>query len=47
MCVVVDLTRPGAGREKLRSVPQAPAAPLSEEDQAADDAANAFFDQDV
>jgi uncharacterized protein YcaQ len=36
-----------AGRDKLRSVPQAPAAPLSEEDQAADDAANAFFDQDV
>jgi vacuolar-type H+-ATPase subunit H len=36
-----------AGRDKLRSVPQAPAAPLSEEDQAADDAANAFFDQDL
>ena len=36
-----------AGRDKLRSVPQAPAAPLSAEDQAADDAANAFFDQDL
>ncbi len=46
--IVLDRTRKtvSAGRDKLRTIPLAPSAG-AEFDQAAEDAANAFFDQDI